>query len=101
MGLVTPIERPALIIEWYAATNRLIDVDNAQARCKYLIDGLTKAGWWGDDREIEQVTTRRFLPRDGLHTAKVRIIAYSLAGCPTIDSILGLPKTRPNAKDRS
>lgn len=95
MGLTTRILRPAIIIEWYAASNRRIDVDNCQGRCKYLIDGLTLAGWWEDDSEIEQVTTRRFLPKDGFYKARVRILAYSLVGSPRIDPISALPETPP------
>lgn len=95
MGYTTRILRPAIIIEWYASSNRRIDVDNCQGRCKYLIDGLTLAGWWEDDSEIEQVTTRRFLPKDGFYKGKVRVLAYSLVGSPQIDPISALPKTPP------
>ena len=65
-GRVDPGTQPmtcvAVIIDWYCATNRMLDVDNALGRCKYFIDGLTHAGWWIDDRVIRQTTIRRWLP---------------------------------------
>jgi len=65
VGPEQPITVVSLVIDWYCATRRMIDTDNAHGRCKYFIDGLTSAGWWRDDKDIRATTIRRWFPGEG------------------------------------
>lgn len=91
---VAGFDSVAVIIDWYCTTRRLIDCDNAHARCKYLLDGLTEAGWWPDDSAIRQVTIRRFLPGEGAGF-KGRVVIHAMDHAehalrfPTIDPVFG------------
>ena len=49
----------SVTICWAGKRGRLPDADNALAMCKPALDGLTDAGVWGDDRQIEQLTVRQ------------------------------------------
>jgi Holliday junction resolvase RusA-like endonuclease len=55
-GATTPLPGASVRIDWFCPTRRLLDCDNALARCKAYLDGLTDASWWKDDRAIRQVT---------------------------------------------
>lgn len=48
--------RLRVTVDLYAPTRARIDIDN---RLKALLDALTKAGVWGDDSLIDELTARR------------------------------------------
>lgn len=51
-----PLPGASVRIDWFCPTRRLLDCDNALARCKAYLDGLTDAAWWNDDKAVRQVT---------------------------------------------
>lgn len=59
---VRPLSGPLAVsvtICWAGQRGRLPDADNALAMCKPVLDGLTDAGVWWDDRSIERLTVRQ------------------------------------------
>lgn len=58
-GHKTMIARPSLAVIPIVTTRRRRDIDNVLASLKASIDGLTDAGWWSDDSELQSITVRR------------------------------------------
>lgn len=49
----------SVTICWANKRGKLPDADNALSMCKPVIDGLSDAGIWQDDRQIAQLTVRQ------------------------------------------
>lgn len=57
-----PLSGPLAVsvtIYWAGKRGRLPDADNAMAMLKSVVDGITDARVWLDDRQIEQLTVRQ------------------------------------------
>lgn len=57
-----PLSGPLAVsvtICWAACKSKLPDIDNSMAAAKSILDGLTDANVWHDDRQIEQLTVRQ------------------------------------------
>lgn len=90
LGLIGPIAKPVVVVDWYQKTRRMIDCDNALSRCKSYLDGLTDAEWWSDDKAIREITIRVWLPGEGAgYKGKVVITVLDAPRLVTIDSVFG------------
>ena len=57
-------------LDFYPKTNRSFDVDN---RIKAILDALTHAGVWYDDKWAVEITARKH-PARGVNMVKINII---------------------------
>lgn len=58
-------------VTWYSPTKRFLDRDNARAMLKSTLDGLTRAGLWTDDNDVDIVSVDR--QKDAKHPRVVLV----------------------------
>lgn len=68
---IRPDEAINIKLDFYPEQNRAYDVDNMQARCKALLDGLAD-GWGVNDKLFKPVS--EIYPKDG--RARVEVTAW-------------------------
>lgn len=58
-------------VTWYSPTKRFLDRDNIRAMLKSTLDGLTRAGLWIDDNDVDIVSVDR--QKDATHPRVVLV----------------------------
>lgn len=61
----------SVAVTWYSPTKRFLDRDNMRSMLKHTLDGLTRAGLWIDDNDVDIVTVDR--QKDATHPRVVLV----------------------------